>query len=101
MPDSNNDLVIQWIKEATKELRELRDDNSKDHKDLTRMIAKNREEFVIFKTKVSTRTAMISAGIGFVALVFSIILNFGSIRERAAAKDVEHTHPTTEQPIVE
>ncbi|MHC4646513.1 MAG: hypothetical protein ACYTBJ_13515 [Planctomycetota bacterium] len=90
MAEQNNDLVITWIKEATKEMKENRDANTKEHRELVALISGNREEFVIFKTKVNARTAMISTGIGFIALVLSIILNIGSIKERQAIK---HSNP--------
>jgi len=90
MAEQNNDLVITWIKEATKEMKQNRDANTKEHKELVSLISANREEFVIFKTKVNAKTAMISAGFGFVALVLSIIMNFGSIRER---QEVKHSEP--------
>ena len=103
MADQNNDLVITWIKEATKEMKENRDTNTKEHKELVSMISQNREEFVIFKTKVNTRTALISAAIGAVVLLTSLLLIIGAIKDRSIdRKDIDHTHEvTTEQPIAE
>jgi len=95
MADNNNELVITWIKEATKEMKQNRDANTKEHQELVSLISANREEFVIFKTKVNTRTAMISLGVAAIATVLSIIINFGSIKDRQMdKKGVEHTHET-------
>lgn len=57
-------------------------------------ITGNREEFVIFKTKVNTRTAMISASIGAIVLLTSLLLNIGAIKDRLGEKETDHTHPT-------
>ena len=95
MAEQNNDLVITWIKEATKEMKQNRDANTKEHKELVSLISANREEFVIFKTKVNAKTAMISASFGFIAIALSIILNFGSIRERQQDKSDPYVKPDT------
>ena len=90
-------LLLDWMKEVNDEFKETRKLMGQQHTELRSEIAKNREEFVIFKTKVNTRTALISASLGFVAVILSIILNFGSIKERQAAKQAEPT--ATEQPV--
>ena len=96
MAEHNNDLVITWIKEATKEMKENRDSNTKEHKELVALISGNREEFVIFKTKVNTRTALISAAIGAVVLLTSLMLNIGAIKDRQDDKNADHTHDPIE-----
>jgi len=88
-------LLIDWMKEVNREFTETRRLMSDQHKELRAEVAANREEFVIFKTKVNTRTALISATAGFIAVVLSIILNIGNIKERIEAKHIIDDH--TEQ----
>jgi hypothetical protein len=92
-------LLIDWMKEVNKEFQLTRDQMVEQHKELQKEIAINREEFVIFKTRVNTRTALISATAGFVAVILSIIMNFGSIKERQNAKHIEPKTDAIEQPI--
>lgn len=87
-------LLIDWMQEVNKEFTATRQLMTDQHKELRGEVAANREEFIIFKTKVNTRTALISATAGFIAVVLSIILNIGNIKERAEAKN--HTHDPTE-----
>jgi len=83
-------LLLDWMKEVNGEFKLTRGQMVAQHNELRDEIAANREEFVIFKTKVNVRTAMISSSIGFVALILSIILNLGSIKER---RDTKFTRP--------
>ena len=75
---------------------QLRDENKAEHKELISAVAANREEFVIFKTKVNTRTALISSAIGAVVLITSLLLNISAIKDRQAEKNQDHTHDPIE-----
>ena len=65
---------------------QLRDENKLEHKDVMTAITANREEFVIFKTKVNTRTALISIAIGAVVTIGSLIMNFTDWQGRKESK---------------
>jgi len=67
------------MKEVNNEFKLTREQMVNQHQELRNEIAANREEFVIFKTKVSTRTALISSAVGFVAVLVSLLLNLGEI----------------------
>ena len=75
---------------------QLRDENKAEHKELIGAVTANREEFVIFKTKVNTRTALISASIGAVVLITSLLLNISAIKDRQESKQDYHTHDPIE-----
>lgn len=88
----DNNILIDWIKEANSQfietrnhidtkVNQLEEKLTYQHKELSTAVQENREEFVIFKTRVNTRVAVISSTISVVALVLSIILNLGLLKE--------------------
>ena len=89
-----NRVQKEWMKEVYGEFQSVHKAIAESKASVLKEISANREEFVIFKTKVNTRTAMISASIGAVVLITSLLLNIGSFRDRQEAKAAEHTHPT-------
>lgn len=91
MGEENNGLVIEWIKEASKEMRIMRNQNTKDHKEIRDEMVRNREDFVIFKTNINARTVAISTIIAMIVAITTLILN---IREINKVADIM---PPTEQ----
>ena len=89
-----NRVQKEWMKEVYGEFQSVHKAITDSKASVLKEISANREEFVIFKTKVNTRTAMISASIGAVVLITSLLLNIGSFRDRQEAKADKHTHPT-------
>jgi len=92
-------IMIEWIKEVNNEFKEtrshldeslnvLKEQNLFQHAAIMAEVAKNREEFVIFKTRVNVKTATISGIIGFVVLLSSIFINIGTIKERMHDRDM-------------
>jgi len=78
-------LVLDMFGEVYKELRAANTKIDTGHKDIMAAMSNNkelildkmntnREEFVIFKTKVNTRTAMISAVIGIAIAAVGLFL---------------------------
>jgi hypothetical protein len=82
-----NRVQAEWMKEVYGEFQSVHKAIANSEKVVLKEIANNREEFVIFKTKVNTRTAMISTAIGTVVLITSLLLNISAIKERKAEKD--------------
>ena len=85
--------MIEWMKEVNKEFQETRDfvsnevksldeKMSNQHAELKREIAKNREEFIVFKTKTTTRIATFTAILTSILILSSLFLNLGSIKDR-------------------
>ena len=72
----NDNVFLEWIKEATAEIKGLRED-----------LQKTREEFVVFKTKVNTRTALISVLFATIISVSVLIANVYAIKQ--AKRDIE------------
>jgi hypothetical protein len=92
-------ILLDWIKEVNNEFKatrdhvdtkvdDLKESNIRQHGDIMREVAKNREEFVIFKTKVNVRTATISSVIGFFVLAISVGMNIGNIKDRIEKRRV-------------
>ena len=78
----------EWAGEVYNEFQKVHKAITDSKADVLREITANREEFVIFKTKVNTRTAMISTIIGAIVLITSLLLNIGAIRDRQAGRPV-------------
>jgi len=74
------------MKEVYGEFQSVHKAIADSKEDLLKQLNSNREEFVIFKTKVNTRTALISASIGAVVLISSLLLNIAAIKDRQTAK---------------
>ena len=87
-----NRVQAAWMKEVYGEFQAVHAGIAESKAEVLKEIAANREEFVIFKTKVNTRTAMISGAIGAVVLITSLLLNISAIKERQAEKTSDHTH---------
>ena len=81
-----NNIHGEWAREVYNELQKVHKGIADTKTELLKEISVNREEFVIFKTKVNTRTAMISTIIGTIVLITSLLLNIGAIRDRQDAK---------------
>jgi len=77
--------LLVFLGQMKDDIIQLRDENKTEHKEVINAITTNREEFVIFKTKVNTRTALISASIGAVVLISSLLLNIAAIKDRKEA----------------
>jgi len=101
----DNNILIDWIKEASAKIEhldekidlkidKLEEKMAQQHKELRGDVQQNREEFVIFKTKITARTAAISSTIGLIALIASLILNVGSIKDRASDKHNDQIETT-------
>ena len=99
-------IMLNWVQTVNEEFKETRkhydesmakltDANLEQHAAIMREVAMNREEFVIFKTKVNVKTATISGIIGFFVLVTSVALNIGTIKDRIESKKAP-TPPNTE-----
>lgn len=93
----DNKLMLEWVKEVNKEFTETRTHfdeaiqkmaqaNQDQHKEIMDEVARNREEFVIHKTKVNVRVTVISSVIGFFVLITSLALNADKIKDRVDAK---------------
>jgi len=67
-------VYLDMIKEVYTELRSVNTKIDAGNSKIMKEISINREEFVIFKTKVNTRTAMISAIIGLSIALAGIFL---------------------------
>jgi hypothetical protein len=72
-------IMMEWMQEVYREFQNTNDKIDDSKNELKKEISLNREEFVIHKTKVNTRTALISIGIGSVVTIISILMNFGVI----------------------
>lgn len=88
----DNNTLIEWIKEVNTEMLNTQKMIGATRDELKDEIAKNREEFIIFKTTINTRTAFISGAIGLLALIISIGINIGDIKNRVY-KDKTNTSP--------
>jgi len=76
----------EWTKEVYSEFQKVHQAIADTKADVLLEIGKNREEFVIFKTKVNTRTAMISTIIGAIVLLTSLLLNISAIKDKHDSK---------------
>jgi len=85
----NNNVQNEWAKEVYNEFQKVHGAIASTKADVLKEIALNREEFVIFKTKVNTRTAMISTIIGTIVLITSLLLNISAIKDRQENKRQE------------
>jgi len=92
-----NSIQNEWAKEVYGEFQLVHKAISDSKAEVLKEITANREEFIIFKTKVNTRTALISAAIGAVVLITSLLLNIGAIKDRS---NIKYQQPI-EQPISE
>jgi len=82
-----NNVESAWTLEVYGELKALHKAVADSKAELIKEMNKNREEFVIFKTKVNTRTALISSIIGAVVLITSLLLNIAAIKDRQFLKN--------------
>jgi hypothetical protein len=89
-----NSVQNEWAGEVYAEFQKVHKAIADSKADVLKEITANREEFVIFKTKVNTRTAMISTIIGAIVLLTSLLLNIGAIKDRHDAKAVAPTEQT-------
>ena len=78
-----NRVQAEWMKEVYGEFQAVHKAISDSKTDVLKEIAFNREEFVIFKTKVNTRTALISAAIGAVVMIASLLMNIVNLNKAA------------------
>ena len=91
-----NRVQAEWMKEVYGEFQAVHKAITDSEKTVLREISNNREEFVIFKTRVNTRTAMISGAIGAVVLITSLLLNISAIKDRQEMKEADHSHDPIE-----
>lgn len=82
-----NNVESAWTLEVYGELKALHKAVADSKAELIKEMNKNREEFVIFKTKVNTRTALISSIIGAVVLITSLLLNIAAIKDMQFLKN--------------
>jgi hypothetical protein len=82
----NQELILEMFKEVSTELRTVNTKMDSNHEAAMKAITKNREEFVIFKTKINARTAMISTIIGFAIAVAGLLLQHKKLKETEAEK---------------
>lgn len=92
--DQNKGIPQEWAGEVYSELQKVHSAISESKASVLKEITANREEFVIFKTKVNTRTAMISTIIGVVVLLTSLLMNISAIKDRQSEKNIESSEQT-------
>jgi hypothetical protein len=68
-------LLQDANREAGKETRDLRLLVMNNHNEVMRAISQNREEFVIFKTRVNAKTALISGAVAVAIAIASLIID--------------------------
>ena len=81
-----------------REMGRLYDKIDKNHNAVMHEITVNREEFVIFKTKVNTRTAVISTAIGAVFMIVSLALTVSHNNKKKLETEQLRDQVKTEQP---
>jgi len=90
-----NRVQKEWMKEVYGEFQSVHRAIADSKAEVLKEITSNREEFIIFKTRVNTRTAMISGAVGAIVLITSLLLNISAIKDRQEANKELRDHIET------
>jgi hypothetical protein len=77
----NQELILEMFKEVSTELRAVNVKMDDNHTAAMKEITRNREEFVIFKTRVNAKTAMISTIIGLAIAIAGLLLQHKKMQD--------------------